>query len=204
MINIYTDGSYKKINNIDYAGYGYYIENIKQIYNKLSLKLKTNNRAELYAIIKAIKYCNKNYNNTIINIYTDSEYCLKVFSYYSKKIIESNKTKTLNYDLLKIIYNLLYNNNNNNNKYKFNKVKAHSENVNNNIADFLANKGCAHDFVVNNNDLLNNYILNFGKYKNQKLLTILTKDKEYLLWLYNNTNHKTNKILYILLLYLLY
>lgn len=202
MINIYTDGSYKKINNIDYAGYGYYIENIKKVYNKLSLELKTNNRAELYAIIKAIKYCNKNYNNEIINIYTDSEYCIKVFTYYAEKIITSNKNNTLNYDLLKIIYDLLYNNKLVN-KYNFKKVKAHSNNINNNIADLLANKGCAKDFINNNNDILKNYILNFGKYKDKKLLHIYYKDKNYLEWLFKKINYKTDKILYTLLLYLL-
>jgi len=202
MINIYTDGSYKKIDNIDYAGYGYYIENGRKVYNKLTLELKTNNRAELYAIIKAIKYCNKNYNNETINIYTDSEYCIKVFTYYGKKIIENKQIKTLNYDLLKIIYELLYENKIVN-EYNFKKVKGHSGNVNNNIADLLANKGCAKDFINNNNDVLKNYVLNFGKYKDKKLLYIYYKDKNYLEWLYDKINYKTNKILYTLLLYLL-
>lgn len=195
MINIYTDGSFKKINNIDYAGYGIYIENIKKISKKLPLTLKTNNRAELYAIIKAIKYSNKYYKNDIINIYTDSEYCIKVVTYYAKKIIENNKINTLNYDLLLIINNLL------NKNFIFHKVKAHSTNENNNIADTLANIGCTKDFISNNKDYFYNYKLTFGKYNNIKLSDINKKDKKYLIWLHENIDSKKNKLLYLFLQY---
>jgi ribonuclease HI len=204
LIRVYTDGSFIKYNNNEYAGYGiYFIDKIFDKYkigNKLNLKEKTNNRAELYAIIKAIKIV---YNNCSffdikkkyeLQIYTDSEYCIKIFTYLAKEYITKKYINKPNYDLLLIINNLL--NNLNNIKLTFIKVKAHSTDKYNNIVDKLARKGSIKDIIHNNSDLIINYKLTFGKFKNKKLIDI---NKDYLLWLKNNINKYDNLLLYYLI-----
>ena len=210
LIKVYTDGSFIKYNNKEYAGYGiYFIDKIFKKYkfgNKLNLNEKTNNRAELYAIIKSIKIVYKNYinNNSFFNkeknyelqVHTDSEYCIKIFTYLAKEYILKNYINKPNYDLILIINNLLNNLNNINIKLTFIKVKAHSTDEYNNIVDKLASKGSIKDIMYNNSDLIINYKLNFGKYKNKKLIDI---DKEYLIWLKNNLNKDNNLLLYYLI-----
>lgn len=83
-IEIYTDGSLMKKKNGTYCGYSVYFPNNeygKQIGRKFKHEPITNNRAELYAILKAIKLANiinKRNNNSVekINIYSDSEYAV--------------------------------------------------------------------------------------------------------------------------------
>ena len=91
-MEIFTDGSCINYKNKIYAGYGIFIPTYdKKISKKLSLADKTNNRAELYAIIQAIKYSIKKYKEYNIIINTDSEYCIKIFTYLAKQYIELNK-----------------------------------------------------------------------------------------------------------------
>jgi ribonuclease HI len=213
IIRVYTDGSFIKYKNKDYAGYGiYFIDKIFNKYKlskKLNLKEKTNNRAELYAIIKTIKIVYNYYieNNLFFNkqnkyelqIYTDSEYCIKIFTYLAKEYILKNNIDKPNYDLLLIINDLLNNLNNINIKITFFKVKAHDINIYNNIVDELASKGSIKDIIYNNPDLTMNYKLTFGKYKNKKLIDIFNENKNYLLWLLNNMNINKNLLLYYLI-----
>jgi ribonuclease HI len=198
-MEIFTDGSCINYKNKIYAGYGIYIPkyNIK-ISKKLSLIEKTNNRAELYAIIKAIKYTIKKYKLFDIIINTDSEYCIKIFTYLAKKYVDSNSSNKPNYDLLIIIYDLL---NNNKLSLKLNKVKAHSNNENNNITDNLAKLGSIKDIIFNNENIIYDLKINFGKYKNYKLYEINKIDKYYIKWLstiLDKTNIKNLLILYII------
>ena len=69
-LNIYTDGACTNNGKINAkAGIGIYIENMYNISEKIKGK-QTNQRAELYAILKALQLINiKNYTNIII--YTD-------------------------------------------------------------------------------------------------------------------------------------
>lgn len=75
-LNIYTDGGCINNGSDDaIAGYGVYFEGNE--YNNISKRidgLQTNNRAELTAILEALKTVNSEDN---IIIHTDSEYCIK-------------------------------------------------------------------------------------------------------------------------------
>lgn len=79
-IVIFTDGSCIKKNYIPIScGYGIHFPNgelkdISKSFTKLPL---TNQRAELYAIYKAIQVIKKKLEFNTINIYTDSEYSIK-------------------------------------------------------------------------------------------------------------------------------
>lgn len=90
-LEIYTDGSYIKKGSNIYCGYGIYFPNneYKSISRKFTHEPITNNRAELYAILKSIIISNiinleriKNYQEEIklVNIYSDSEYSVKTFN----------------------------------------------------------------------------------------------------------------------------
>lgn len=109
-IEIYTDGSLIKKNNKIYCGYGIYFPNneYKSISRKFTHEPITNNRAELYAILKSIILANminlkrvKNNEQEIkqINIYSDSEYSVKTFNDWLPKWKKTNK-KYKNQDII--------------------------------------------------------------------------------------------------------
>lgn len=95
-LEIYTDGSLVKKNGNVYCGYGIYFSNheYKPISRKFTHEPITNNRAELYAILKSIVISNiinldriKNNQEEIklVNIYSDSEYSVKTFNEWLPK-----------------------------------------------------------------------------------------------------------------------
>ena len=138
MINIYTDGSC--INNGKKnakCGYGIYIpsKHIK-ISEKINTIKQSNNIAELIAIIEAHKFIETN----IVNIYTDSKYCILCLTTYGAKMNNINWTKKIpNLELVKKAY-ILYNGMENVN---FIHIKSHTNNkdihsIGNKIADNLA------------------------------------------------------------------
>ena len=147
IIKAYTDGSLFKKNNKIYCGYGIYFskKEYENISEKFDIKPITNNRAELYAIYRTIKICNKiNETNKIdeLYIYSDSEYCVKTFNIWYKTWI-INKKKYKNNDIIDDAVNLI-----NNATYKINiiHILSHTNNndensINNNIADQLAKNG---------------------------------------------------------------
>ncbi len=73
IVNVYTDGACSKGKNIR-AGYGIYFPNkeFDNISRPFTHEPLTNQRAELYAIYKAIKIITMKNNKYDINIYTDS------------------------------------------------------------------------------------------------------------------------------------
>ena len=110
IINIYTDGSLIKKEGKTYCGYGIYFPNgeYKSISRKFIHKPITNNRAELYAILKSIVLTNiinleriKNNQEEIkqINIYSDSEYSVKTFNIWLDKW-KKTKKDYMNADLI--------------------------------------------------------------------------------------------------------
>ena len=109
-IIIYTDGAC--INNgkkNSKAGIGIYIENMYNISERLIGK-QTNQRAELYAILKSLHIINIEDYKTII-IYTDSEYSINCITKWIKNWIRNNwqdkKNKPVkNKDLIEPIYNI--------------------------------------------------------------------------------------------------
>lgn len=144
-INIYTDGAC--INNgkkTAKAGIGIYISDDFTVSEKLK-GLPTNQRAELYAILKALQVINiSDYSK--INIYTDSMYSINCITKWvkswkkngwkdSKKKDVKNKDLIDNIDKIYSKYNHIY----------FNHVEAHTNKTDihsicNDKADKLARK----------------------------------------------------------------
>ncbi len=152
-LEIYTDGSLVKKDGKIYCGYGIYFPNgeYKSISRKFTHEPITNNRAELYAILKSIVLSNiinlkriKNNQEEIIsiNIYSDSEYSVKTFNSWLKKW-KINKKNYKNQDIIdeieKHIETAPF-------KISLFHVKAHTNktdmhSISNNIVDELAKKG---------------------------------------------------------------
>jgi ribonuclease HI len=109
-ITAYTDGSLMKKGKEIYCGYGiYFLDNVyKSISRKFTHTPITNNRAELYAILKAIIITNiidnerKLTNGPRINkltIYSDSEYSVKTYNEWLPKWLKTKK-EYLNPDII--------------------------------------------------------------------------------------------------------
>lgn len=158
-IDVYTDGSYKKSKNGKndvLCGYGIYFpiyknNEPKKISRKFTHAPITSNRAELYAIYKAIILTNILNENRIknkqlpikcLNIYSDSEYSVKIFTEWLKKWVKINKLY-LNKDIIdEIADHILHAPFN----IKFTHISAHTgkndiHSLSNEIADGLAKNG---------------------------------------------------------------
>ena len=153
ILSIYTDGSYIKKGNKIYCGYGIYFPDgeYKSISRQFTHEPITNNRAELYAILKSIVLSNiinldriKNNQEEIKQaiIYSDSEYSVKTFNEWLP-IWKKNKKKYKNPDIINEIETHIQ-------KAPFKvilkHVRAHTgktdiHSVSNNIVDELAKKG---------------------------------------------------------------
>lgn len=149
IINIYTDGSLMRKKDKIYCGYGIYFPGgeYKSIGRKFTHEPITNNRAELYAILKSIVIANiiheKN-NNCVkeINIYSDSEYAVKSINIWLANWKKSGKSY-LNADIIDSIDSLIK-------SVDFSVVVKHIKShtgqndihsINNDIVDGLAKKG---------------------------------------------------------------
>ena len=157
IINVYTDGSLIRKGTDIYCGYGIYFSDneYKNISRKFTHKPITNNRAELYAILKSIIICNiinlkrKKDNQKVIklvNIYSDSEYSVKTFNLWLSNWKKTNKDY-LNSDIINEIDDHIQNSPF---KIKFIHIKAHTgkndiHSINNKIVDELAKKGALRD-----------------------------------------------------------
>lgn len=81
-IEIYTDASYKK-NNSRYAFIALYKNNIINVQNgKIKKSIKNSNDAEIYAIVKALKYVNIMKFKNKIKLYSDNKKAIKTQYYY--------------------------------------------------------------------------------------------------------------------------
>ena len=136
-VDIYTDGAC--LGNPGPGGWAFIIKyrngNIKEFSG--SEKYTTNNKMELTAAIKAIKYFK---NKIIINIYTDSKYLKDGITIWIKKWKlndwkTSNKKKVKNSDLWKLLEKKIHNH-----EIHWTWVKGHDENILNERADMLAKK----------------------------------------------------------------
>ena len=136
-VDIYTDGACS--GNPGPGGWAFIIKyrngNIKEFSG--SEKYTTNNKMELTAAIKAIKYFKK---KIIINIYTDSKYLKDGITIWIKKWKlngwkTSNKKNVKNSDLWKLLEEKIQNH-----EIHWMWVKGHDENIFNEKADMLAKK----------------------------------------------------------------
>ena len=152
-LEVYTDGSLVKKDGKIYCGYGIYFPNheYKSISRKFTHEPITNNRAELYAILKVIVLANiinldriKNNQTKIqqVNIYSDSEYSVKTFNIWLPKWKKTKKAY-LNPDIINEIDTQIqlapF-------KIKFTHIRAHTgkndfHSISNDIVDKLAKKG---------------------------------------------------------------
>lgn len=109
-ISAYTDGSLMKKGKLVYCGYGIYFSGneYKSISRKFTHEPITNNRAELYAILKTIILTRKIDNQRILTnsprikkltIYSDSEYSVKTFNEWLPKWLITKK-EYLNPDII--------------------------------------------------------------------------------------------------------
>jgi len=150
MIEVYTDGSFKKTKTGGICGYGIYfpkkeLRNVAAPFKHGSI---TNNRAELFAILQAIIRIKNSFTFDIINIYTDSEYSQKSLTVWinswKKNDWKNSKNKPVeNQDIIKKIDKYLQRFHG---KINIQWVRAHTGNqdyhsINNAKADVLANKG---------------------------------------------------------------
>lgn len=106
----YTDGSLIRKGGKIYCGYGIYFsgEEYKSISRKFTHEPITNNRAELYAILKTIILTSKLDNQRMLTntprikklvIYSDSEYSVKTYNEWLPKWIKTGK-EYLNSDII--------------------------------------------------------------------------------------------------------
>ena len=106
--------------------------------------LTTNNEMELYAIYASMRdFLDSCADGDKIEIYTDSGYCIGIFTQWAKNWQKrgwrkSNGKVIENLELVKAIWNLMGEIKNRNCELLFVKVKGHSGNVMNNAADKLA------------------------------------------------------------------
>lgn len=149
-MHIYTDGSC--INNgkkYARAGIGVYFgENDPRNVSEKFTDTPTNQRAELYAIIKAIRLIKDDEFKNKIIIHTDSMYSINCVTKWCKGWIKNgwktkNKKNVKNANLIKQLYNLVKKNN-----IYLNHIRAHTgkidvHSIGNDFADKLANKGAA-------------------------------------------------------------
>lgn len=182
-IIIYTDGSLVRRQKEIYAGYGIFIPSKNIEISEILEGTKTNNRAELTAIIRSIKMF-KIDEDVCIHIYTDSQYSMGIFGetgikYKQKNYMKNTTTEVPNADLVKIAVELadLY-------ILKFTHINSHTSlddihSRGNDRADTLAVRGAVNDYT-NRCPRLGDSILTFGKYKNNYLKDIPTS---YLSWI---------------------
>ena len=144
----YTDGACtlnttdKNGNSYGNGGYGLVImenDNIIYTYNQGSHNT-TNNAEELKGIAAAINFCKKTNKKFQLQIYSDSAYCVNIFSgpTWAKGWEKNNWTRAKNQPiknlkLVKFIWEDVKKGN-----ITISKVKGHSSNIYNNMADQLA------------------------------------------------------------------
>jgi len=154
VIDVFTDGSFKNTRHGKECGYSIYFPNneYKSISRSFNYEPLTNNRAELYAILKAIILCNMIKQNrlendegdvTQLNIYSDSEYSVKTLNIWYKSWIKKGKTDYLNKDIIDLIVEIQKEVDF---KVKLSHVRAHTgkkdyKSFSNDKADELAKKG---------------------------------------------------------------
>lgn len=150
VVVVYTDGSCMKGKGGPRCGYGVYFPNeeLSNMSKKFTNAPLTNQRAELYAIYKAIKKITKKIDFNRIEIYSDSEYSIKsltewIVSWKKNGWKTANKKEVLNQDIIKKIDKKLQKYNG---KINFTHVRAHTgktdkHSLGNAEADKLATSG---------------------------------------------------------------
>lgn len=172
---VWTDGSLLRRSGTIACGYGIYIPKLDISHSIKLIEPKTNNRAELKAIIDAVMIMKQHHIDKIL-VYTDSSYSILIFGSTGKKYKKKKYKNVKNKDLVEKAVTLAEET-----TLHFIHVSAHSGDESeiakgNDVADRLANQAAVKDYLV----LDSNWIereYNLGKYKKCKLTNI---PKEYL------------------------
>lgn len=139
---VYTDGSCK--DNKGGIGIVIITNGLEHSFFTKLIGYCTNNIAELYAIYQALLLI-RQYNLTepieTVQLYTDSDYCVKIFNEYIYNWLRndwknSSGETVANIEIIQSIYAMLKTMN-----VKISWVKGHSGNKYNDMADALADKG---------------------------------------------------------------
>lgn len=150
QVSVYTDGSYFIKDGVKKCGYGVYFPNgeLPNIGRPFTHAPLTNQRAELYAIYKAIYYITTKLDVDIINIYSDSGYSIDSMTKWMEgwkrkgwKLASGGDVKNL--DLMKKLDQIT---SNYRGKIKYTHVYSHTgyqdeASLNNDAADKLAKQG---------------------------------------------------------------
>jgi ribonuclease HI len=187
-INVYIDGSC--INNgkpSAKAGYAVYFgeDDERNEYNSVVGK-QSNNTGELTAFIRCLEILqNDILQNTIVHVYTDSEYVIKCASTYGNKLEKNGwNDKVPNKELVKRAHELYKNKPN----VKLHYIKAHTDKADvhskgNSEADRLAN--LAVGSVKNTSDIIKLDIGYFDKEKAKELGACWNNERKY--WYVNSS-----------------
>lgn len=125
---IYTDGAYSTLRNVGGVGLVFIKDNTKIFEWSKSIVNTTNNRCELYAVIKALQAISKPINSLII--YSDSQYVIGT--------ITKGWQRKKNQDLWKSFDRMYAKAQRYCKDIKFEWVKGHDTNDWNNRCDYLA------------------------------------------------------------------
>lgn len=141
-IEIYTDGSCKRLGNTTFGGWAYIVvKDSKEIYSAQgSEKDTTNQRMELTAIKKALEYISRERGkNEKVTIYSDSAYAINCYNqkwyenWLANQWLTTSKKEVANQDLWTEIIPYF-----DNFWYDFQKVKGHAESYWNIVCDSRA------------------------------------------------------------------
>ncbi len=147
---VFTDGSFIKTKNKLLCGYGVYFPNgeIENVAEPFTIEPLTNQRAELYAIYKALEMITGKLIFKTVQIYTDSEYSMKsltvwIDSWEKNGWKTAGKKSVKNLDIILKIHDILKKYPN---QITFYHVLSHTGkedflSTSNDIVDNLAKKG---------------------------------------------------------------
>lgn len=154
ILNVYCDGSTKgngKKNAAGGIGIWFGHNDINNVSEAYTLSVPTNQKAELYALLRTLKILEKlieNGDNHSFHIYTDSEYTINCVTkwlpgWIKKNWIKADGKAVKNVSLLKEL-SAVYNRNRR--RYVIKHIKAHTgyqdiHSIGNSMADELANEG---------------------------------------------------------------
>lgn len=146
-LKIYTDGSLIKRHGYMGCGYGLYVPKYNLRQGSILFDNKTNNRAELSAVLDSILFASSREEKSV-TIYTDSSYVIHIFGKTGEKYRKRGYKNVKNKDLVEKAVNMK-----NSVRLVFVHVKAHSGDVEseevrgNDMADKIANQYAVSDYT---------------------------------------------------------
>lgn len=177
FVQIYTDGAYSYATGL--GGYGAVMMCkgvIKRFASSTAYTNTTNNRMELRAIFASLENCKPGFK---MDIYTDSEYCVKMVQRTLKTNFgyNVNVSNFKNPDLLKLISSQVKRHRHGGSALTINWIRAHAGNIHNELADELAHKGMNREEVIK--CMSDEKFLALKNSNNQKPKTYVTKKKTF-------------------------